>query len=368
MSFVKLNTREVLGMNARNRLYTSKNSKAARQVANSKFLTKQLMSEHEIAVAKILGVLHNDDEVNNFAWEQLTGNFVLKPSNGSGGKGIVVFKKNTDSGQFRDTMGEIWTVNDIMNHCQDILEGKYSSHPGVGADISTGVTTYAITGGGRQITYLPDTKRKLAGILIPFWQDILLTAIRAANVAGITYAGVDIFIDKNRGPMVVELNTSPGLSIQLANHKGLKKRLERVRDLPVLNAEHGLKIGQALFRSSLAEKFVSPQEPTAINVVEECELHLGKKQRYRTSCFVNTKRSRSCISQSLAAELGLLDPEDLLWYQKTDTGEKQPVIAVIMTVGGKKLRTNMLVSRQLDRSKHKIHLGRRDLKGFVIKG
>jgi serine protease inhibitor ecotin len=94
---------------------------------------------------------------------------------------------------------------------------------------------------------------------------------------------------------------------------------------------------------------------------------LGKNKRYPTSFFVNTKRFRSSISQELALELGWLKPEDLLWYQKAETGEKVPVIGVSFVLNNKKIKTEMLVSRQLDKSKNKVHLGRRDLKQFIVR-
>lgn len=423
------NTREILGMNARNRLYTSKNSKSARKIANSKFLTKQVMAENDINVARVIAILESNEDVANFNWSQLESNFVVKPSNGSGGKGIVVFKSKDTKGEFVDTMGDHWSLDALKTHCTDILEGKYSSHPGVectviveerveihpqlakfcykgtpdvrvivynsvpvmamlrlptkesegranlhqgaigvGVDLATGITTTAITGGGRPITYVPDTKRKLAGFLVPCWEEVLLTAIKAANVSGAYYSGVDIFIDKEKGPIIVELNTSPGLSIQLANQRGLRRRLERIKDLQVLSPEHGLKIARALFRSSLAEKFIPPTERAEIEIVSTGELIVGKKQRQQVQFFVNTKRSRSSISRELAAELGLLAPEELLWVQSGENGEKQPVIEVNFVLNGKKVKTEMLVSRQLDKSKYKVHLGRKDLKEFVIKG
>ena len=41
-----------------------------------------------------------------------------------------------------------------------------------------------------------------------------------------TYLGVDIVIDQERGPLVLEVNVRPGLAIQLANRQGLRRRLE----------------------------------------------------------------------------------------------------------------------------------------------
>ena len=39
-------------------------------------------------------------------------------------------------------------------------------------------------------------------------------------------------IDKERGPLLLELNARPGLAIQIANHAGLASRLERIEALP----------------------------------------------------------------------------------------------------------------------------------------
>jgi len=42
------------------------------------------------------------------------------------------------------------------------------------------------------------------------------------------YIGVDVVIDREKGPMVLEFNARPGLSIQIANQKGLLPRLRAV--------------------------------------------------------------------------------------------------------------------------------------------
>jgi glutathione synthase/RimK-type ligase-like ATP-grasp enzyme len=45
------------------------------------------------------------------------------------------------------------------------------------------------------------------------------------------YLGVDIVIDEKRGPMLLELNARPGLSIQVANSKGLLPRLREIEKI-----------------------------------------------------------------------------------------------------------------------------------------
>ena len=50
-------------------------------------------------------------------------------------------------------------------------------------------------------------------------------ASSCAGMAGLDYLGVDIVLDRLRGPMLLELNARPGLAIQVANQSGLEHRL-----------------------------------------------------------------------------------------------------------------------------------------------
>ena len=106
--------------------------------------------------------------------------------------------------------------------------GKANLHQGavgVGIDMATGITTYGVVH-SQPIRYLPGTKRKLNGIKIPFWNEILRLSVRIQEVIpSLGFLGVDFVIDRERGPMVLELNARPGLSIQIANRAGLRRRL-----------------------------------------------------------------------------------------------------------------------------------------------
>jgi hypothetical protein len=46
------------------------------------------------------------------------------------------------------------------------------------------------------------------------------------------YLGVDIVLDRDQGPMLLELNARPGLNIQIANRCGLRSRLALVDARP----------------------------------------------------------------------------------------------------------------------------------------
>ena len=71
----------------------------------------------------------------------------------------------------------------------------------------------------------PDTQVPIAGIRIPFWENILETAAKTFDVFKLGYIGIDFVIDQILGPLILELNARPGLSIQLANREGLLPRL-----------------------------------------------------------------------------------------------------------------------------------------------
>jgi predicted ATP-grasp superfamily ATP-dependent carboligase len=61
-------------------------------------------------------------------------------------------------------------------------------------------------------------------ILVP----TLLMAARACDMTGLGYLGADLVMDRDLGPLLLELNARPGLAIQRANREGLASRLERI--------------------------------------------------------------------------------------------------------------------------------------------
>jgi len=418
-----INPSEMLGMNARNQLYVPLNPKRAKSICHSKFASKILLLNEGIPTAEVYGILATIEDVNDFDWSRLEKNFVIKPTNGHAGKGVVAFVKKKNK-SWIDVVNRKWNEDDLKLHCFDILEGQYSSHGaspkviieeriiphptlakyaykgtpdirvvvfngvpvmaymrlptpesegranqsqgalGVGIDIGTGLTTFAAAHKTQLIQYLPGTKIKLRGIQIPHWNEVLLNAVKASNAAKLVYGGIDLFIDESKGPIVVELNYRPGLSIQIANQEGLRKRLRRVADLKVLNAQHGVKIGQALFAESYLE--TEEENKQFINHKEDITIFGDKRSHKEAKAFINTGRFRSAIASELTGELGLIDQEDLLWYQQEEEG-KVPVVKVVFEMKGQKISTEMIVSKRLNRSQHKIEIGRKDLTGFIIR-
>ena len=59
---------------------------------------------------------------------------------------------------------------------------------------------------------------------------------------GLGYLGVDIVVDGDEGPLLLEANARPGLAIQIANGRGLLPRLEAIDDMldkPLPVVPHG---------------------------------------------------------------------------------------------------------------------------------
>lgn len=239
---------------------------------------------------------------------------------------------------------------------------------GVGVDIATGITTRAIWH-GEEIVFKPGTERALRGIKIPDWEKVLETAIKAQEASHLGYVGVDIVIHPEKGPMVLELNAQPGLQIQLANGEGLKKRLERVEDLEVTDAEHGIKIAKVIFAGRFANAKAVREGIKTIMNEEEVKIILPNRKRVKVKAKIDTGAWRSSIDKTFALENGLMDAHNVLWTKmfKSSLGsEERSVINISYFLAGKRIDTMASVANRTGLKKVFI-IGRRDLQGFTIR-
>jgi hypothetical protein len=239
---------------------------------------------------------------------------------------------------------------------------------GVGVDVATGITTKAIWH-GEQIVYKPGTERKLRGIKVPFWTTCLEMAVKTQMVSGLGYLGVDIVLHPEKGPMVLELNAQPGLQIQLANMTGLKKRLERVEDLEVRDAEHGVKIAKALFAERYLDRVKAEEGIKIINFREKVKIIDVYGNKIETDAKIDTGAWRTSVDKEFAGDIGLLSESNILWTKvfKSSLGkETRPVINLKFYLAGRLVKT---IASVADRSglKVKLIVGRRDLVGFLVK-
>lgn len=248
--------------------------------------------------------------------------------------------------------------------------GKANLHQGalgVGVDIATGITTKAIWH-GNLIKYKPETSRKLHGIKIPNWTLVLEIATRTAIISGLGFAGVDIVLHPEKGPMVLELNARPGLQIQLANMAGLKKRLERVEDLDVRDAEHGVKIAKALFAERFADRVAATEGIKTIGAWEKVQILDVKGYKHEFVAKIDTGAWRTSLDYELAKELGLTKTSNVLWSKLVRSGlgkERRHVINLTYYLAGRRVKTITSLAKRTNLRTPMI-IGRKDLDGFVV--
>jgi len=255
--------------------------------------------------------------------------------------------------------------------------GKANLHQGalgLGLDMATGITTGGVQN-DKVIKSIYDQRRKkwikVNGIRVPAWQKVLETAVRCAYaIPGLNFFGADFFLDKEKGPLVVELNARPGLSIQICNQAGLWGRLKRVEGIKVRSEEHAIKISQTLFGESFVDK-VKPEETLKVVEVLESIRILGKGgQKHEVLAKIDTGALRTSIDTTLAKSLGLLEPNNVLFYRhyRSSLGKKhrRPVIALVFWLKGKKIRTAANVTER-GHLNTPVLIGRRDLGQFLVR-
>lgn len=290
--FRRLRDVGVLGMNRRNAEYIMRfNPRSSFPLVDDKLKTKQLAEIYQIPTPPLYCVIDHYGDITRL--EEMSGDhqdFVVKPARGSGGSGIVLITGRTEGG-FVKQSGEIILIKDLAYHITDILSGIYSLegledraflealvHPdtvfdavtfrgvpdiriivyrgvpvmsmarlptrvsdgkanlhrgavGVGINMGTGTTLSGVYHSG-VVTHHPDTDKPLIGIQVPHWETMLLIAASAVDMINLDFLGVDLVIDRDRGPLLLELNARPGLQIQIANQTGLLRRLESVDNAP----------------------------------------------------------------------------------------------------------------------------------------
>ena len=284
----KLAQAGVLGLNQRNAEYTLwHNPRHLFPLVDDKLTTKSLAQQAGMAVPPLYGVIEIQHQVRELA-ALLTPyqDFVIKPAQGSCGDGILVVTGRRNK-RYRKVNGQLITQEDLDHHVSNTLSGLYSlgGHPdrvlieyrvqfdpifeaisfqgvpdiriivflgvpvmamvrlptrmsdgkanlhqgaiGAGIDLHTGKT---LTGVWQNeiVTEHPDTEHSITDVQVPEWDKLLDLAARSYALTGLGYQGVDLVLDKNKGPLILELNARPGLNIQVANRAGLLTRLQLV--------------------------------------------------------------------------------------------------------------------------------------------
>ncbi len=175
---------------------------------------------------------------------------------------------------------------------------------GVGIDLATGVTTTAVLGKGKIIDYVPGTRMLLSGIKIPYWKEILLLAVKAQEISGMGFLGADVAIDRERGPVFLEINARPGLSIQVANLSGLRERLERIKGLKIKTAARGVRVGRDIFGGEIEEEVEDISGRKVIGTVEKVRMIGRGGVEIEIEAKIDTGANSTSIDTEFARQLG----------------------------------------------------------------
>ncbi|TFH86114.1 alpha-L-glutamate ligase-like protein [Billgrantia azerbaijanica] len=288
----QLRSRGIIGMNRRNIRYIGRyNDRRLYPLVDDKLKTKLLAERHGITTPALIGTVTTQFGVKHIR-EMLDGHggFVIKPAKGSGGKGILVIER-VEEGRYIKPSGTALSLDDLERHASNILSGLYSlggspdvaviealinfdpylsaytyegvpdirvivfrGYPvmammrlstaasdgkanlhqgavGVGLDIASGRALRGVQFDRTREDH-PDTGHELASLAIPDWRTLLVLAAGCYEMTGLGYLGTDMVLDRDRGPMLLELNARPGLAIQMANGEGLRARLDLIERQP----------------------------------------------------------------------------------------------------------------------------------------
>ena len=282
----KLKKQGILGMNKRNIQYIGgENDRKYYPLVDNKLKTKVVAQEAGISVPKLLATIERQSQLRKLK-DVLEGldKFVIKPAQGSGGKGILVIVQR-EGNTFLKPNGQRLELSDIHRDISNILSGLYSlggkpdvamiealvefdpiferySYEGVpdirviiykgypamamlrcstkesdgkanlhqgavGVDMASGKALFAVQHDA-PVTRHPDTGYDFSELQIPHWEKMITLAASCYEVTHLGYLGVDIVLDKNLGPLILELNARPGLAIQIANQTGAVKRFDEI--------------------------------------------------------------------------------------------------------------------------------------------
>ncbi len=268
----------VLGLNKRNGDYLLRfNPRRLYPLVDDKLKTKRLALQAGIAVPELYGVIETQHDIRSLPdIVKEHPEFALKPAHGSAGDGIVVISGRSGA-RYRTIGGALLDADYLSHHLSNAINGQFSlggvpdvviveymvrfsplferiSYQGVpdirvivfrgypimsmvrlptrtsngkanlhqgavgaGVDLATGVTLDGVVS-TEVVTHHPDTQNPIAGVQIPDWDAILDISARCHELTGLGYIGVDIVLDRDLGPLVLELNARPGLAIQGGAH------------------------------------------------------------------------------------------------------------------------------------------------------
>ncbi|MBV7265331.1 sugar-transfer associated ATP-grasp domain-containing protein [Erythrobacter ani] len=279
---------EILGINMRNALIAKYNPRIAIERARDKVAAKVALEAAGIACTGTVAVIDDHQKLNAFKpTRDMPDSWAIKPARGSQGDGILLAVRREGDVWYKGS-GTPLTEQDVMHHIQKVVDGGFSGDTasedaaliepliiadptladlvpeglpdlrviclhdeplmamlrlptnesdgkanlhqraiGAGISLETGRIIRALVL-GEPITHHPDTGAKLIGYEVPGWDRVLELASKCGPAIGLGYSGSDIVLDKNEGPLIIEVNAHPGIEIQNICQLGLKAQMAAV--------------------------------------------------------------------------------------------------------------------------------------------
>ena len=406
----------ILGINARNLLYIKPyNPKKAVKLADDKIKTKQFLSARGIPVPKLYGIIKDINDLDKFDFNTLPHSFALKPNTGYGGEGIIPVT-DTKDGYYFTAGGNKLTKEELKDNIRDILDGRYSisnvsdyaffeqyiiaderigkysyeglpdirvvvhnlipvmamlrlptreskgkanlhmGAVGVGIDIAKGQTTH-ISYKNRIIDELPDGLGQIKGLKIPFWDKILNIASTVQLITNLGYMAIDICLDKNSGPVLLEINARAGLGVQIANLAPLRKRLQRIEGVKVTTPAKGVRIAKDMFGNIVEKEIEQLSGKPVIGTMENIEI-IQKHGTIRINAKIDTSKKNSILDEDTAVKNGLIENVD-------DYDDEKSTLKLKFSLKNKRIHT-VVELEKIKNEEYKMILGTRDLKEFLI--
>ncbi len=412
------NRKKILGMNERNLKYIRKNNlNKALEIADNKIYTKRVLEENKIPTPALIDHIENYNEARSFDWDSLPNSFVMKPVHGLEGSGIEIFYNRDKNGNWIRGDGSKVSIEDLKLLALDIIEGKYSLYNqkdsilfeervkmhkafkyfaykgapdvriivynniplmsyvrlptkesrgkgnlaqgaiGAAIDLVSGTTTSAIIGKSEQIERVPGTNLSLRGLKIPYWNQLLRTAIEAQKATNLGFAAIDFLIDREKGPVIIEMNARPGLSIQIANQDGLRWRLKKAAGIKVTSTNKGIRVAKDMFGGQAEEDIEKVSGKQLVSHIEPVEILTKDNTKISSLALIDTSRRTTTIEQKLARSAGIIDEETII---------DEPMISDIkFSLAGVTIETDCRVVPYPIKG-YKILVGRKSLGDFLI--
>jgi alpha-L-glutamate ligase-like protein len=244
---------------------------------NDKLIVKDVLELNEIPIPKTYFTIDTLSEIDaKISLLEQMNDFVVKPSNGFGGKGILILKRN-EGNQWQSNTGELYDRKALVLHLEKIIFGRFSkesfdkviveyrlrSHSdfqkifkrgiadlriiflnaypivgmllmpterskgrsnlndgaiGMGVDLQTGRLTRGYDQSTDQmVSRHPDSNFLFEGMKLPHWEKTMAMSVAAAKIFSLSYVGIDIVFDERMGPLVMKINSRRGKQCQNFN-------------------------------------------------------------------------------------------------------------------------------------------------------